>query len=87
MKSGKDRDTFNNLTTDYNMEHNLDANLEAKELVDQYLSEGYDMRESLIKAQSYCCDMTVKDLDNQMKWAMAGIYCSIAIYRLDGDGI
>ena len=87
MRSGKDRDTFNNLTTDYNMEHNVDANEQAKELTRRYLSEGLDMREALLKSQKYCVHMTVSDKDNSEFWAVTGIYLSIAIYRLDGKDI
>ena len=87
MKSGRDNDTFNNLTTDYNMEHNIEANEQAKELLRKFLSEGLEMEEALQKAQNYCVHMTGADKENSMFWAMTGIYITIASYRLDGYDI
>lgn len=69
------------------MEHSEEANQKGKEIVAKFLSEGYDMEEATLKAQMYCAEMTVKDKDNIMLWAMAGIYCTIAAYRLDGYDI
>jgi len=59
-------------------EEQLYPSEKARELTEMYLSEGYHMRESISKAQTYCCKMVVEDKKNSTFWAMTGIKCYLA---------